>query len=180
MYRSYDQFSPVRLAKASFSLLLLLLLPAIAQRAAAQDTAQIFGTEQTWGDSFVPRVYHSENTGASNPAINFPAFAQLPIVRPLPDPFVFFANGQRDTSFRSWEQRRNEIFNAVETYMLGPKPDCHDCTIAANYVPSTTNPLAGTLTVNITRNGQMMTETAAITVPSSRFTWTGSSGGSCC
>ena len=167
MYRSYDQFSPVRLAKASFSLLLLLLLPAIAQRAAAQDTAQIFGTEQTWGDSFVPRVYHSENTGASNPAINFPAFAQLPIVRPLPDPFVFFANGQRDTSFRSWEQRRNEIFNAVETYMLGPKPDCHDCTIAANYVPSTTNPLAGTLTVNITRNGQMMTETAAITVPSS-------------
>jgi hypothetical protein len=159
MYKSYDEFSRVSLAKASLSLLLL-IVPAVALRAAAQDT------EQTWGDSFVPRVYHSENTGASYPAPKFPAFAQLPIVRPLPDPFVF-ANGRRDTNFSGWKQRRNEIFNAVETYMLGPKPDCHDCTITANYVPNMTNPLAGTLTINVTRNGQMMTETAAITFPSS-------------
>src|SRR5215469_3131381 len=160
MYRSHDRFSPVQLTKTSLSLLLLLLLPAVALRAAAQEI------EQTWGDSFVPKVYHSENTGANFPAPTFPAFAQLPIVRPLPDPFVF-ANGQRNTDFSRWEQRRNEIFSAVQDYMLGPKPDCHDCTIAANYVPSTTNPLAGTLTINITRNGQMMTETAAITLPSS-------------
>src|SRR6185437_11888088 len=74
MYRSYDQFSPVRLAKSSFLLLLLVLVPAVALRAAAQEI------EQTWGDSFVPRVYHSENTGANYPAPKFPAFAQLPIV----------------------------------------------------------------------------------------------------
>lgn len=158
MYRPYDEFSRVSLAKASLSL--LLLVPAVALRAVAQDT------EQTWGDSFVPQVYQMENTGASYKAPQFPAFAQLPIVRPLPDPFVF-ANGQRDASFSSWERRRNEIFSAVENYMLGPKPDCHDCTITANYVPNTTNPLTGTLTVNVTRNGQMMTETAAVTLPSS-------------
>ena len=160
MYRSYDKFSLASLAKASLSLMLL-LVPAVALQAVAQDK------EQTWGDSFVPLVYNAENTGANFPAPKFPTFAQLPIIRPLPDPFVFFANGFRDPNFLRWEQRRNEIFNAVENYMLGPKPDCHDCTINANYVPNPTNSLQGTLTVNVTRKGIMMTETAAVTLPSS-------------
>ncbi len=149
--------------KASLAFMLLLLVSAATLGAFAQNRAQ--NKEQTWGDSWVPQVYPVENTGANFPAPTFPTFAKLPIIRPLPDPFVF-ADGFRRTDFQSWERRRNEIFNAVENDILGPKPDCHDCTITANYVPNPTNALQGTLTVNVTRNGLTMTETAAITLPS--------------
>lgn len=123
-------------------------------------------TENTSSDSVIPLVYTVENTGVNDPAPTYPTFAKLPIVRPLPDPFTF-VDGHRNTDFSSWEQRRNEIFHAVEDYMLGQKPDCHDCTVTANYVPDPSNSLQGILTVNVTRNGQTMTETAAITLPSS-------------
>ena len=44
-----------------------------------------------------PQVYTQENTGAGlYPAPVFPSFARLPIVRQLPDPFMF-TNGVRDT-----------------------------------------------------------------------------------
>ena len=161
MPASLNNFS---LAKASLSLLLLLVLPAATLTAFAQDKDQ--NKEQTWGDSSVPQVYNVENTGAHYPAPNFPSFSQLPIVRPLPDPFRF-ADGFRDTSFPSWERRRNEIYHAVENYMLGPKPDCHDCTISAVYTPDATNPLTGSLTVTVTRNGNTMTLPANVTFPSS-------------
>jgi hypothetical protein len=110
-------------------------------------------------------VYDVENTGAHHPAPTFPSFDQLPIIRPLPDPFVFFKDGRRDTSFASWEERRNEIFGAVQKYMLGPKPDCHDCTIAASYVQNPTDALRGTLTINVTRNGITATQSSAVTLP---------------
>ena len=97
-----------------------------------------------------PLVYGVENTGASFAAPVFPDFGHLPIIRPLPDPFVFFSDGTRDTSFAKWEQRRNEIKAAMEKYELGPKPDCSDCTITATYVPATA-PTRGTLTINVTR-----------------------------
>src|SRR5262249_20687470 len=63
----------------------------------------------------LPLVYDVENTGANFPTPVFPTFAQFPIIRPLPDPFVFFGESprhdesRRDTSFASWERRRNEI-----------------------------------------------------------------------
>ena len=107
------------LAKASLSLLLLLLMPAATLRAFAQDT------EKTFADSYLPLVYQVENTGAHYPAPNFPSFAQLPIIRPLPDAFQF-VDGFRDTSFTSWERRRNEIMAAIEKYEIGPVPDCSD------------------------------------------------------
>lgn len=128
-----------------------LLVPMVAVPAAAQDS--------------LPLVYDVENTGAHFPAPNFPSFDQLPIIRPLPDPFVFFEDGRRDTSFSSWAQRRSEISAAVQKYMLGPKPDCHDCTITANYAPNPTDALRGTLTVNVTRNGKTLTITSAVTLP---------------
>jgi hypothetical protein len=149
--------------KTSVGLMLLVLVSAATAGAFAQNMDQ--GKEQTWGDSFVPQVYSVENTGANFLVPTFPTFAKLPIIRPLPDPFVF-ADGDRRTDFQSWERRRNEIFHAVEGTMLGQKPDCHDCTITANYVPNATNALQGTLTVNVTRNGQTMTETAAVILPS--------------
>ena len=144
------------LAKGSVAAVLL-LVAAAAPRAFAQ--------EQTWGDSSTPLVYNVENTGANTPAPNFPDFAHLPIIRPLPDAFRF-ANGFRDESFFSWERRRNEILAAVEKYELGPKPDCHDCTITASYTPPASGKNNGTLTVNVARNGKTLTMTSGVYIPS--------------
>jgi hypothetical protein len=144
------------LAKACVAVVLLLLVAATAPRASAQ--------EKTWGDSSTPLVYNVENTAANYTAPNFPDFAHLPIIRPLPDAFRF-ANGSRDTSFSSWERRRSEILAAVEKYELGPKPDCHDCTITASYTPPASGSSTGSLTVNVTRNGKTLTLTSGVYIP---------------
>lgn len=120
----------------------------------------------------LPLAYDVENTGASFPTPVFPTFAQLPIIRPLPDPFVFFdasrrdAASGRDTSFSSWERRRNEIKAAIEKYEIGPKPDCSDCTITASYTPAAAGSTAkGVLTVVVTRNGKSLTLTSGVFIP---------------
>jgi hypothetical protein len=110
-----------------------------------------------------PLVYTVENTGADFPAPVLPDFAHSPIVRPLPDPFLFF-DGKRDTSWDAFEKHRNEWMSALEQNEIGTKPDCHDCTITATYAPSSST--AGTLTINVVRNGNTLTFTAAITLPS--------------
>lgn len=118
-----------------------------------------------------PLVYDAENTGAHYPAPTFPSFEQLPIIRPLTDPFALYNPGRhddaRDTRFSGWERRRNEIKAAVEKYEIGPKPDCSDCTITANYVPPAPDVAGarGTLTVVVTRNGQSLTLTSNVFVP---------------
>ncbi|HKO11716.1 MAG TPA: hypothetical protein VJV22_07100 [Acidobacteriaceae bacterium] len=142
--------------KGAASLALLVFVSAAAPAALAQ--------ENTSGDASTPLVYSVENTGASYPAPTFPTFAQLPIIRPLPDPFLF-VDGTRDTSFSSWERRRNEIKAAIEKYEIGPKPDCSDCTITANYVPPSAGSSTGTLTVNVTRSGKSLTLTSGIYIP---------------
>ncbi|HZS52912.1 MAG TPA: hypothetical protein VFA65_00810 [Bryobacteraceae bacterium] len=111
-----------------------------------------------------PLVYTVENTGAGYPAPVLPDFAHSPIVRPLPDPFVFF-NGTRDTSWGAFEQHRNEWMYAIEQNEIGTKPDCHDCTVTASYAP--TSSTRGTLTINVTRSGNpyTLTFTAAIVLP---------------
>lgn len=146
----------------AFPVLMLLLVLAIAapKLSAQQNTNQ----EQTFGDAFTPLVYNVQNTGAHFPAPNFPSFAQLPIVRPLPDPFQF-NDGFRRPWFSDWEQRRNEIKAAIEQYEIGPVPDCHDCTITANYVPPAAGSTNGMLTVNVTRNGKTLTLTSGVYIP---------------
>jgi Glucuronyl esterase, fungi len=125
--------------------------------------------EDTSADSVTPLVYNVENTGATSVAPTFPSFADLPIVRPLPDPFVYLSTGARDTSFGAWEQHRNEILDAFESYMVGPKPDCADCAVTASYITTSTNHY--TLTVKVTRTNptnRVVTDTftSAITLPS--------------
>jgi hypothetical protein len=148
------------LMRATLRLLSLLFAAVTAPAALAQ--------EITSGDSTLPLVFSVENTGASFPAPSFPSFGQLPIVRPLPDPFVF-ADGTRDTSFQNWERRRNEILAAVQKYELGPKPDCHDCTISASYTPPAAGSSIGSLVVKVTRspNGTpvTLTLTSGVYVP---------------
>jgi hypothetical protein len=150
--RSRSHFS---LAEAYLAILLLFLLAA---------GPGAFAQENTSGDSSLPLVYGAENTGASFAAPVFPSFDQLPIIRPLPDPFMF-VNGSRDTSFTSWERRRNEIKASIEKYEIGPKPDCSDCTITANYVPPAAGSNTGSLTVNVMRNGKTLTLTSGVYIP---------------
>ena len=170
------------LATASLVSFLLLGLGA-AVRAAAQINPNRPGLsdEITTNDSFLPLVYSKENTGATPGSIEgisvsygspaWPSFANLPILRPLPDPFLS-VNGARDTSFAGWEQRRQEILNGFGTYMVGPKPDCSDCTITASYTPAYSPTITSyTLTVKVMRtnptNGvETSTFTSAITLPS--------------
>jgi hypothetical protein len=113
-----------------------------------------------------PLVYDKENTGANFPKPVFPPYEQLPIIRPLPDPFTFFDGSPRDTSFANWERRRNEIKAAVEKYEVGPKPDSSDLTITAVYTPSGTN--SGVLTVDVLRNSNLRTLrlTSTVNLPS--------------
>jgi hypothetical protein len=144
------------LAPAPISLIVLLTLLATASATLAQ--------EQTSGDSRIPLVYKVENTGAKYPKPTFPSFDKLPIIRPLPDPFAM-ANGKRDTSFANWELRRNQIKAAIEKYEIGPKPDCADCQITANYVPPAEGTGKGTLTVVVTRNGKSLTLTEGVYIP---------------
>ena len=119
------------LAPIALAAVLLCFLSTSASRALAQ--------ENTSGDSITPLIYTVENTGASYPKPVFPTFEQLPIIRPLPDPFLF-SDGTRSTSFSNWERRRNEIKAAIEQYEIGPKPDCSDCAIDAAFAAMATEP----------------------------------------
>jgi hypothetical protein len=105
-----------------------------------------------------------KNTGANYRAPNFPPFAQFPIIRPLPDPFQF-RDGWRDASFSNWEQRRNEIKAGIETYEIGPKPDCSDCTTTSIYTPPAAGSSIGSLTVTVTRQGKSLALTSGIYIP---------------
>jgi hypothetical protein len=160
MPRFHNNFS---LAKASLSLMLLLFVSAASLGAFAEDDKS--------ADSRPPLVYSVENTGAHYPAPVFPAFEQLPIIRPLPDPFVFFDKDlhddedRRDNWSRSWERRRNEIKAAIEKYEIGPKPDCSDCTITATYTPAAAGAKAGALQVVVTRNGKSVTLNERVWLP---------------
>lgn len=121
----------------------------------------------------IPLVYPVENMGADYTAPVFPDFDYLPIVRPLPDPFQFFS-GRRDTSFKRWERRRNEIKASIEKYEIGPRPDGSDCTVTATYTPPVAPAQNGTLRVVVTRDkvspetpgyGQSLTLSVKVWVP---------------
>lgn len=143
--------------KTSLWLTILLLVPAAVSGTWAE--------ENTTGDSTTPLVYKVENTGAKYAAPVFPGFAHLPIIRPLPDPFRFL-DGTRDSSFSSWERRRNEIKAAIEKYEIGPKPDCSDCKITASYTPPAAGSTAnGVLKVVVTRNEKTLTLTSNVYIP---------------
>lgn len=115
----------------------------------------------------LPLVYTVENTGASFPKPVLPTIDQLPSIGPLPDPFMWSSTNPytwtdsttaRSTKFSDWSKRRAEIAWEIQNYEIGTKPVRPD-TITASYS-------GGTLTVNITKNGQTMTITSAIALPS--------------
>jgi dienelactone hydrolase len=105
----------------------------------------------------LPLVYTVENTGANCAAPPLPALNQLPVIEPLTDPFVRSNGSSRSTSFSDWACRRNEIKQEIEYYEIGTKPPRPD-NITAGFSGST-------LTVQVTRNGQSMTLTAQVILP---------------
>jgi len=108
-----------------------------------------------------PLVYTVENSGAAYPAPTFPDFAHLPIIRQLPDPFVFLDGSGRDDSLASLEKHRAEWAAGIAKFEQGPKPLCtgdpakdsvlgvgYTCSVTASYVTTSANHY--TLTVNVT------------------------------
>ena len=126
------------------SILLLLLL-------------NIFVVVDSFGQT-IPLVYDVENTGANFPQPVLPSISELPTVHPLTDPFEWSDGSGRDTSFAKWSHRRAEIKAEIEHYEIGSKPVRPE-NITASYS-------GGTITVNITANGNTLTLTSPVTLPS--------------
>lgn len=154
----------IRISRLLLLLLLFVAAAATGSLARAQASGESSHTvqERTWGDSSVPLVYKAQDTGANYSDPVFPSFDQLPIIRPLPDPFRFF-DGGHSTAFANWEHRRSEIMASIEKYEIGPVPDCSDCSIHSSYAPGANG---GTLIVNVTRNGRTITLTSHVYLPS--------------
>ncbi len=112
----------------------------------------------------IPLVYTTENTGTGCAAPPLPSFSQLPVIEPLTDPFMWSDGRGRSTNFADWQCRRNEIRAEIENYEIGPKRNRPE-TITASFVRGT-NPATGTLTVNVTVNGQTLTLTSQVALPS--------------
>ncbi len=108
----------------------------------------------------IPLVYDVENTGAGFPAPVLPSFDDLPIIRPLNDPFVWSDESGRSTDFSDWIHRRAEIKAEIEHYEIGEKPARPD-TITATYSAGT----PGTLRVYVTANGYTLTLTSQVYLP---------------
>lgn len=106
----------------------------------------------------IPLVYDVENTCNDCPKPVLPSLAELPVIEPLTDPFSWSDGSGRVASFEDWRKRRAEIKAEIEHYEIGVKPQRPD-TITARYAD-------GVLTVDITQNGQTLTLTSEISIPS--------------
>ena len=68
----------------------------------------------------LPLVYDVENTGANFAKPPLPAFAELPMNLPLPDPFRWSDSTRGRLSVRlQWKERRAEIGSEIQNYEIG-------------------------------------------------------------
>src|SRR5438105_15766426 len=58
---------------------------------------------------------------AAEPA-QFPLAHELPAIKELPDPFLFFDGGSRVQTKQDWQRRRSELVALVEHYEYGKMP----------------------------------------------------------
>jgi Fibronectin type III domain. len=107
----------------------------------------------------LPFVYNVENTGADYPIPYLPSISELPAIQALPDPFEWADGRGRISNFSDWRYRRAEISAQIQNYEIGPKPAVDSQNVTAGY----TN---GILTVNITVNGNTLTLTSQVILPS--------------
>ncbi len=104
----------------------------------------------------VPLVFDVENRTSSG-TCNTAAGNTNTSISSLPDPFTFTTGG-RVATFDDWTCRRNQIKSDIENYEIGPKPP-KPSSVAATYS-------GGKLTVVCTQNGQTLTLTSNISIPS--------------
>lgn len=105
----------------------------------------------------IPLVYDREDTGDAFERPSLAVFEQLPVVRPLPDPFAWSGGNGRSTRFADWNRRRSEIKAEIEHYGIGNKPPKPE-NIQATYSD-------GALTIRVTANGETLTLTAPVRLP---------------
>lgn len=105
----------------------------------------------------IPLVYDVENTGIGCTEPQFLSFNDLPVVRPLTDPFMWSDGSGRTTDFEDWRCRRAEIAAEIQHYEIGEKPVRPE-DIEATYSD-------GVLTVTVTENGETLTLTSEIALP---------------
>lgn len=104
----------------------------------------------------VPLVFEVENrepTGTCNTA----AGNTNTSIASMPDPFEFTTGG-RVATFEDWTCRRNQIKSDIEQYEIGTKPP-KPSSVTATYS-------GGVLSVVCTHNGQTLTLTSNVTMPS--------------
>jgi hypothetical protein len=104
----------------------------------------------------LPLVYDKEDMNADARKPPLPAFADLPSIASLPDPFRK-ADGARITSREEWRGRRAEIRAYLEHYDVGVKPG----------KPSTFKAAldGNTITITVGEGGQTFSMTASIARP---------------
>ena len=107
----------------------------------------------------VPLVYSKENTAPSFKPPVLPTIDKLPVVDPLPDPFMWSSGKGRSTKFKDWERRRNEIKAEIEHYEIGVKPNKPE-EIKASY-----SGVDSTLRVDVTVNKKTLTLIAKVFLP---------------
>lgn len=118
----------------------------------------MFAIPDSFGQDVPPLVYDVENTGVDCTKPPLPVFDELPVIKPLTDPFEWSDRNGRDTTFASWARRRNEIKLELENYEIGPKPERPD-TINAVMSGDTL------LLIQIIENGDTLNMTSIITLP---------------
>ena len=119
--------------------------------------AQIF--VYTSAQEKLPLVYNKENTGADCPVPYMPILEKLPLVKSLPDPFEWADSTSRIKYYSDWRIRREQIGAQIQYFEIGEKPPRPD-TITASYSKSDSM-----LTVNVTKNGQTLTLTSKVNLP---------------
>lgn len=104
-----------------------------------------------------PLVYDVEHTGSNFTDPILPSLKELPVIRPLPDPFQWSDGSGRSVAFSDWAHRRAEIKAEIEHYEIGVKPARPE-NITAGFANDT-------LTVKITVNDSTLILTAAVSLP---------------
>ncbi len=106
-----------------------------------------------------PYVYTVENTGTGFAAPPLPVFANCPSVPLLPDPYKWADGSGYISGISDWSHKRAEFKAQIENYEIGTKPAVDPSQITATYT-------SGSLKVTVTANGQSMTLTCAVSIPS--------------
>lgn len=106
----------------------------------------------------LPLVYDRENSADTFPVIDLPPFDSLPVVRHLPDPFLWADGSGRSVDFNDWERHRSEILQRLWHYETGVKPVVSPDSIDARI-------MADTLFVDVHERGEVLTLKSPIRYP---------------